>query len=202
MLRSAKPRVKIQPPEDLDLLPTTDNNIFTSGAQDNNSDHGSDNTKPEIGPSPTTNNQNMPLPVPSTSPAVCLSYYSLIYLTLCPQSTISPINLIQAYLTQLSGTSTPALPVQVSAILPSHTNQPKKSSKGIKAYPDGWQTVLNTAKDVVHGSVLIKNPFPSPNLTWIAANKGFHEAVAAKCSDNGLILEPGRFSPAASQKKF
>ena len=197
MLRSAKPCVKIQPPEDLDLPPTTNNDIFTSRAQDDNSDHGSNNAKPEVGPSPTTNNQNMSLPVPSTSPAVCLSYYSLIYLTLCPQSEISAINLIQAYLTQLSGTSTPALPVQVSAILPSHTNQPKKSSKGIKAYPDGWQTVLNTAKDIIRGSVLIKNLFPSPNLARIAANKGFHQAVAAECSDNGLVLEPGRFSPVA-----
>ena len=153
VLQSAKPCVKIQPPEDLNLLPTTDNNIFTSRAQDDNSNHSSDNAKPEVGLSPTTNNQNMPWPIPSNSPAVCLSYYSHIYLMLCLQSTISPINLIQAYLAQLSGTSTPALPVQVSTILPSHTNQLKKSSKGIKAYPDGWQTMLNTAKDVIHRSV-------------------------------------------------
>ena len=90
--------------------------------------------------------------------------------------------------------SAPTLPVPLSTALPSHNNQPKQCSKGIKAYPDGWQTVLNTAKDVVRGTVLIKNPFPSPNLACITANKAFHEAVATECGTNGLILEPGEYT--------
>ena len=90
--------------------------------------------------------------------------------------------------------SAPTLPVPLSTALPSHNNQPKQRSKGIKAYPDGWWTVLNTAKDIVRGTVLIKNPFPSPNLTHITANEAFHEAVATECGTNGLILKPGEYT--------
>ena len=108
----------------------------------------------------------------------------------------SPINLLQAYFAQLSGASTPALQVPLPAILQSQVHHPqvnlsKKPSKGIKGYPDGWQKVLNGAKDIVRGSVLIKDPFPTPNLARITVNEAFHEVLASECSNNGLVLEPG-----------
>lgn len=65
-----------------------------------------------------------------------------------------------------------------------------KSSKGIKAYPDGWQQVLNKAKDIVRSSILLKVPFPGPNQARVTVNESFHEALAAECND-GLILEAG-----------
>jgi hypothetical protein len=61
----------------------------------------------------------------------------------------------------------------------------------MKAYPDGWQKVLNGAKDVIRGTVLIKDPFPTPNLARITVNEAFHEVVASECTSNGLVLEPG-----------
>ena len=109
MSQSAKPRVEIQPPKDLNLLPATNNNMFTAKPQDNNSNHGSNDAKLEVDLPCTTNDQHVLLPVSCNSHAVCLFHYSLIYLTLYFQSTFSPINLIQAYLTQISGTSAPAL---------------------------------------------------------------------------------------------
>ena len=59
-----------------------------------------------------------------------------------------------------------------------------------------WQVAdsLNTAKNIVQGTVLIENPFPSPNLAHITANKAFHKAVVTECSTNGLILEPGEYT--------
>jgi hypothetical protein len=66
-----------------------------------------------------------------------------------------------------------------------------KPSKGIKAYPDGWRKVLGGAKDVVRGSVLIRDPFPSANLARITVNEAFHEVLASECNINGLVLEPG-----------
>lgn len=66
-----------------------------------------------------------------------------------------------------------------------------KPSKGLKAYPDGWQKVLNGAKDVVRGSVLVKEPFPSSHMARIAVNEAFHEVLASECTENGLVLEPG-----------
>jgi hypothetical protein len=74
---------------------------------------------------------------------------------------------------------------------PSQARPSKKPSKGIKAYPDGWQQVLAGAKDVVRGSVLIKDPFPTPNLARITVNEAFHEVLASECNTNGLVLEPG-----------
>ena len=110
--------------------------------------------------------------------------------------------MLQAYFTQIgeaptssthiSRVPTPALPPQLSAIRQSQppVHNSKKPSKGIKAYPNGWRKVLNGAKDIVQGSVLIKNPFPSPDLTQTAIIEAFHEVLASECI-SGLILEPG-----------
>lgn len=96
----------------------------------------------------------------------------------------------QAYLAQFNSHSASAPQSHSSTVVPPQDSQPKKPSKGIKSYPDGWQKLLNIAKDVVRGSVLIKHPFPSPSLTRITANESFHEVQASECA-NGLILEPG-----------
>lgn len=107
------------------------------------------------------------------------------------QPALPPINLIQAYLAQISGASTSSLPVQS---LQPQGPQSKKPSKGVKGYPDGWQTLLNSAKDVVRGSILLKNPFPGANLARITVTEGFHEALSLECGTNGLVLEPGSYS--------
>lgn len=121
---------------------------------------------------------------------------------LCYQITGSPLHLLQALLSQmLSGTTAPTLQ-QLSSIFPIQPQvtaskawpqgtASKKPSRGIKAYPDGWQKVLNSAKDVVRGSVLVKDPFPSANIARIAVSEAFHEVQASECNVNGLVLEPG-----------
>ena len=113
------------------------------------------------------------------------------------QPTTSPIHLLQAYLAQISGASTPApQPLSLPTILqPQSQQRSKQPSKGIKAYPDGWKQVLNGAKDVVRGSVLVKDPFPSSNLAHITVTEAFHEVVASECNVNGLVLEPGMTPP-------
>ena len=103
----------------------------------------------------------------------------------------SPTNLLQALFTQINGASTPVLPLQLSTILPSQGGQSRKASKGIKAFPDRWQKVLNIAKDVAQGWMSLKNPFPTSKLAHLHVNKAFHEVLVAECDTNGLVLEPG-----------
>lgn len=67
----------------------------------------------------------------------------------------------------------------------------KKPSKGVKAYPHGWQQVLNGAKDVVRGTVLVKELFPNTNPARVTVGEAFHEVLASECNINGLVLEPG-----------
>lgn len=100
-----------------------------------------------------------------------------------------PINLLQAYLTQTSSPSIPASPVQTPAIPEPQCGRPGVS-RGIKGYPDGWRQVLNSAKDIVRSSILLKDPFPGPGQARITVNECFHEALTTECR-NGLILEPG-----------
>lgn len=81
---------------------------------------------------------------------------------------------------------------------PTTSSQPQrtkaKTSKGIRGYPDGWRQVLNSAKDIVWCSVLLKDPFPGPGQAQITTNECFHEALTTEC-ENGLVVENG-MSPA------
>ena len=106
------------------------------------------------------------------------------------QITTPMTKLFQAYLAQINA-STPPLQVQLPSLLQSQGHEQKKPSKGIKGYPDGWQLLLNSAKDLVRTSVLFKNPFPSPNISRTMVDECFNEAFVAKCSTNELVLEPG-----------
>ena len=112
----------------------------------------------------------------------------------CCQFAGFPMNLqmLHAYMAQMGGGA--GLPFHAP---PTTTMQPQlkqtKSSKGIKAYPDGWQQVLNSVKDIVRSSILLKVPFPGPNQARVAVNEAFHEALAIECN-NGLVLTPGMFS--------
>ena len=51
--------------------------------------------------------------------------------------------------------------------------------------------MLNIAKDVARGWMLLKNPFPTSKLARLHVNKAFHEVLVAECDTNGLVLEPG-----------
>ena len=97
----------------------------------------------------------------------------------------------------MSGTSIPAPQLPSSTILQSQSqvHPSKQRSKGIKAYPDGWKKVLNGAKDVVRGSVMIDEPFPTPDLARITVTEAFHEVLTSECKVNGLVLEPGMSLP-------
>ena len=86
------------------------------------------------------------------------------------------------------------LQMQLPPLLQPQGHQLKKPSKGVKGYPDGWQRVLNSAKDVVRETVLTKHPFPSSHLSRVTADECFHKALATECGANGLVLEPGTFS--------
>ena len=101
-----------------------------------------------------------------------------------------PISLLQAYLTQVGGPYIPAQQVQPP---PASQLQPK-TSKGIRGYPDGWRKVLNSAKDIVRTTILLKDPFPAPGQVRITVNECFHEVLTTKCQ-NGLVLEPGESLP-------
>jgi hypothetical protein len=102
------------------------------------------------------------------------------------------LNLLQAFLAQHSNSAlaTLQLQAQLPATIPQPQTHQAKVSKGVRNYPDGWQRVLNGAKDVVRSSILLKEPFPGPNQARITVNECFHEVFAAELTD-GLILEPG-----------
>lgn len=89
------------------------------------------------------------------------------------------------------------LPVQPPAVLQPPGNK-SKPSKGIKGYPDGWQQVLNSAKDVVRASILLKNPFPGSSLARVVVNECFYEAFTTECNTNGVIVESGMSPPPGS----
>lgn len=98
--------------------------------------------------------------------------------------------MLQAYMAQLGGG-----PSFLPCASPPNATQPQpnqKKSKGIKAYPNGWQQVLNSAKDIVRSSILLKVPFPSPNQARVITNESFHEALSSECN-NGLVLKSGTF---------
>lgn len=67
-----------------------------------------------------------------------------------------------------------------------------KTSKGIRAYPDGWRQVLNYSKDIIRASILLQVPFPRPAQARITVNESFHEAATIE-RENGTVLESGTF---------
>lgn len=68
-----------------------------------------------------------------------------------------------------------------------------KASKGIKKYPDGWRQILNAAKDLVRGTILLEEPFPGPHQARITATESFHEVYTVECQ-SGTVVEPGMTS--------
>ena len=82
------------------------------------------------------------------------------------------------------------LQVQSPTIVSQPQNHQAKASKGVKGYPDRWREVLNSAKDIVRSSILLKEPFPGPRQARVTINECFHEAHTTVCK-NGTILEPG-----------
>ncbi|KAF9783130.1 hypothetical protein BJ322DRAFT_1110024 [Thelephora terrestris] len=142
----------------------------TTGIQDVESDEGSSGSEAEAEVTAPTSNHTIPMPAQTQN----LTFPG------------PPINMLLAYLAQTGGPYIPARPPQSSSV-----SQPQgKPSKGIKAYPDGWRQVLNSAKDIVRSSILLKDPFPAPGQARITVNECFHEAVTTECRD-GLTLEPG-----------
>ncbi|KAF9781496.1 hypothetical protein BJ322DRAFT_1022910 [Thelephora terrestris] len=149
---------------------TTPSPDDTTGIQDVESDEGSSGSKAEAEVTAPTSNHTIPMPAQTQN----LTFPG------------PPINMLLAYLAQTGGPYIPARPPQSSSV-----SQPQgKPSKGIKAYPDGWRQVLNSAKDIVRSSILLKDPFPAPGQARITVNECFHEAVTTECRD-GLTLEPG-----------
>ena len=77
---------------------------------------------------------------------------------------------------------------------PLPTAQPQvpqsRSSRGVRAYPNGWRQVLNHAKDIVCSSVLLQEPFPRAAQARVTITECFHEATMILC-DKGVTLEPG-----------
>ena len=65
-----------------------------------------------------------------------------------------------------------------------------KAKKGARTYPAGWQKLLNASKDLIRGSILLKNPFPDPPLAHVWINECFQEIYTTKCNE-GIVLEPG-----------
>ena len=162
--QSSKTRIKVQPPESLNVL-SVHANVPNAEAQEDGSGADSSDSEPEPKTLAPINDQQ---PAHAQNPMACLSsHLSRYHSPDFSQTTLSPINLLQVYFVQISnGTFTPAPPPQVAlpTIPQPPAHQSKKPLKGIKGYPDGWQQVLNGAKDVVRGSVLIKDPFPSLHL--------------------------------------
>ncbi len=109
------------------------------------------------------------------------------------QSTPSPINLAQIFLSQTVKSLTPVhqSPLSSSSRLPGVRG---KVSKGVKAFPDGWRQVLNNAKDIMRCSILLDDPFPGPSNARVMVTESFHEAYGTEC-DAGLVLEDGMFYP-------
>lgn len=99
------------------------------------------------------------------------------------------MNLLHAFHPQV-GSTPAALQVQSHAAISQSQGPGEKTSKGIRAYPDGWRKALNTAKDIVRSTILLKQPFPEPGKARISANECLHEAVITEC-ESGTILEPG-----------
>jgi len=100
------------------------------------------------------------------------------------------LNLSQAYLVQNGGPALTNLQAQSPATISQPQTRQAKVSRGVKGYPDGWRQVLNSAKDIVRSSILLKEPFPGPRQARITVNECFHEAHTTEC-ENGTILEPG-----------
>ena len=67
-----------------------------------------------------------------------------------------------------------------------------KTSKGVKGYPNGWQRVLNRAKDTICSSILLQEPFLGSTRARVVATECFHEAMRIEIG-NGTVLEPGVF---------
>jgi len=99
----------------------------------------------------------------------------------------SSLDLLQEIITQHRAPAFPAIhsPVTIS---PSPSQQ-ANVSRGIKAYPDGWQQILNATKDLVRSSILLDNPFPRPHEARVTATECFHEAYIAQSKD--MVVEPG-----------
>ena len=73
---------------------------------------------------------------------------------------------------------------------PQDTNA--KTSKGVKGYPNGWQWVLNHAKDTICSSILLQEPFLGSTRARVVATKCFHKAMRIEIG-NGMVLEPSVF---------
>lgn len=76
----------------------------------------------------------------------------------------------------------------------------KKTSKGIRGYPDTWRSVLNTAKDAVRADMIINEPFLTPAKTRGMVTERFHEVQLAM-QDAKIIPEPGELISAEATPK-
>ena len=141
--------IKVQPPESLNVL-SVHAIVPNAEAQEGGSGADSSDSEPKPKTLAPTNNQQ---PTRAQNPMACLSsHLSHYHSPDFSQTTLSPINLLQAYFVQISnGTFTPAPAPQVTlpTIPQPPAHQSKKPLKGIKGYPDRWQQVLNGAKDVI-----------------------------------------------------
>ena len=121
-----------------------------------------------------------------------MAWWIRIPLTFSHQFAGLPLNLLQAFLAHAGGPALATLQVQPPTTVPQPRSDQVKVSRGVKGYPDGWRQVLNSAKDIVRSSILLKNPFPGPAQARVSVNECFHEALTNEC-ENGTVLEPGMF---------